>query len=241
MTGTMRALEITPDTWAMIQAVAPACHLSRLLGVASPEQAIVVALTGHELGFGLMASFQFIAIVQGKPSLSPRGALALALNSGELTGLKIEELDDKNGKPYSCRVSLKRKNGMEYTTEFTMDDARKAGLVKPGGAWDTYPRNLLKWRSIGFALDTLLPDVSGGLKRSDDMGATVSEAGDVIEAEWSEVPSNTPANGVTTPPTLDDLVALYGPDAVLAASGGTIPMSNDDVARAAERLSQKNG
>ena len=131
---------LTPKTWEMIQSVAPVMQKARLFGVSSTEQAAAIMLKGHELGIGLAASFEFIVVIQGKPSLVPRGALALVLQSDLLEGMKVSD------EPNACTVWMKRKGGLEYQLTYTLEQAQKAGLVKPNSAWESYGPNMLRWR-----------------------------------------------------------------------------------------------
>ena len=230
----VRKQELNFDIWQTITAVAPVMKDSRLFGVASAEQAMAIMAKGYEMGLTLTASFEFISVIQGKPTLSPRGALALVQQSDLLTGIKIEDVKDDKGAPYACRVWMRRKSGFEYTAEFTMDDAKRAGLVKPDGAWTTYPANMLRWRAIGYAIDVVFPDVTGGMKRSDEFGANIDTAGNVVDATWTPVQNaltvvemNTAPAG--SGPTLQELVTQYGPEAIMAANGGRIPATDDEV------------
>lgn len=223
--------EITSQVWSMIQAIAPSMHKSRLFGVSSPEQATAIMLKGYELGLGLTASFEFIQVIQGQPTLAPRGALALLHGHPECVEITIEDKADDKGNPLSCRVSMKRRNGFEYAAEFSMADAKAAGLIKSGSGWEKYPRQMLKWRAVGFAADVVFPDVIGGMRRADELGALVDESGDVIEGEWV-----TPAIGGISSPTLDDLVQEYGAEAVLEAAGGTLPDTAEQLAEVAAVL-----
>jgi hypothetical protein len=68
--------ELTPQVWQMISQMAPVMWKSRLFGVVSQEAAAAIMLKGYELGLSVTASFEFIHVIQGKPGLSPRGALA---------------------------------------------------------------------------------------------------------------------------------------------------------------------
>lgn len=213
---------LTPQTWQMIESIAPAMHACRLFGVSSKEQASAIMLKGYELGLSLTASFEFIHVVQGKPTLSPRGALALIMQHSELDGIKIEDKKD------SCSVWMKRKNGFEYALEFTLEDAKKAGLIKQDSGWDKYPKNMLRWRAIGFCADVVFPDVIGGMKRADELGAAITADGDVIEGNW-QVYTEQPKVI-----TLDTLVAQYGVEKVLAAGGGNDPL--EDVVKRLEEL-----
>lgn len=243
---------LTPTTWQMIQSVAPAMHQARLFGVSSPEQAMVIMLKGYELGLGLAAAFEFIQVVEGKPTISPRGALAMVLQSPLCGGVKIEDIADEQGNPTACRVWMQRTNGMEYTVTWTLEDARRAGVVKDKGAWQTYPANMLRWRAVGYCADVVFPDVIGGLKRADELGADLSRDGDVIEGSWRTAPEFEPAASAkpakpvvvagptptATPAgaTLTDLVAQFGAEKILETNGGRIPGSDAEIAEVAEKL-----
>ena len=159
----------------MIERVAPAMHQARFFGgVTSPAAAMAIMLTGHELGLPPAASFRLIHVIDGRPSLSPKGALAVLRRSGLLEGLEIAEA------PGACTVTMRRRGGEAYTLTWTLDDARRAGVVRPNGGWDRYPQNMLRWRTIGYVADVLFPDVLGGLHRADEYGAAIDESGDVV-------------------------------------------------------------
>jgi len=240
---------LTPDIWRMVQEIAPVMHKSRLFGVMSQEQAVAIMLKGWELGLSLTASFEFIAVIKGRPTLTPRGALALALQSGELEDFKVEDIE-KDGQPWACKVSGKRRNGISYTLTFTMDDARRAKLIKPDGGWETYPANMLRWRAIGFWLDVVMPDIIGGMKRADEFGAAVDANGDVVEGTWrpsedgqgQEAPASeaTALSQGEASISLNELLAEYEPAAVMealkATTGGRMPSNEDEVQAIAARL-----
>ena len=233
----VRQQQLNPTIWTTITAVAPVMKDSRLFGVTTEAQAAAIMAKGFEMGLTLTASFEFITVIQGKPTLSPRGALALVQQSGLLEGMKIEDMKDASGAPSFCRVWMKRRGGFEYTTEFGMADAKRAGLVKPGGAWESFPANMLRWRAIGYAIDIVFPDVTGGMKRADEFGAAVDNAGNVIEGTWTTVaPAPQPVVTTQQAPTLEELVAQYGPEAVMQANNGRIPGTQEELWRVAEVL-----
>jgi hypothetical protein len=252
------AHELTLQTWETIKAVGPTMHGARLFGVSNPEQAMAIMVKGHELGLGLAASFDFIQVVMGKPTLSPRGALALIQASPLCEKLSIVDTKGPDGKPAACTVTMKRRGGLEYSVTWTMDDARAAGVVKADSGWTTYPANMLRWRAIGFCADVVFPDVIGGMKRADELGADLTPGGDVIDGSWTayqapqSVPAPTPtvatqsdaspllqvAPGVAPEPaiTLNSLIAQYSAEAILVANEGKIPATDEDLARVAAKL-----
>lgn len=244
--------ELTPDKWQMIMSVAPAMHQARWFGVTNPEQAAAIMLKGYELGYGLSASFEFIQPVQGRPALSPRGMLALIHASPACKSLEIHEARDDAGVPQSCRVTMERINGFKYTCEFTMDDARRAGLVKHDSGWEKYPANMLKWRAVGFCADVVFPDLLGGMKRADEFGADIDLEGNVVNAEWTTVqaapapaPEPTPVTVAKAEPvaapapriSLTELADKYGPERIISVYG-RIPGNDDELRVAAEMLSE---
>ena len=237
--------QLTVDVWDMITKVAPTLYLARCFGVASKEQAAAVMLKGWELGLSLSGSFEYIHIVEGKPSLSPRGALALILGSPVNGGVKITEEVDK------CTVWMKRADtAFEHTITWTMEDAKRAGVVKQNSGWDRYPSNMLRWRTIGFCADVVFPDVTGGMKRADEYGADLTPEGDVIEGTWSAVPCPPAAAAAPTveaPPapapavSLGDLVTQFGAEAIMQANDGRIPGTDAELLSVAAALGASYG
>ena len=245
---------LTPDAFQMISQVAPAMHAARLFGTKSPEQAMAIMIKGYELGFSLTASFENIHVIEDKPSLSPKGALALIYNSPECAGVTITDEADSKGVPVACTIEMKRRNGLTYTARFSMEDAKRAGIVKPNSGWEKYPANMLRWRAIGYAADIVFPDVIGGTKRADEFGADLTPDGDVIEGSWTQTGSQ--QNGITAgdaprpisgnsgtvsqpKTTLPGLLEAFGAEKVLAANGGAIPGTNEELATVEAALLQE--
>jgi len=248
--------QLTPAVWDMIERVAPAIYQSRLFGVSSKEQAMVIMLKGFELGLSLTASFEFIHVIDGRPALSPRGALAIVLNSGLLEGMRIEEQKD------ACAVWMKRKDGPEYKMSWTIEDAKRADLITQEGSlkadgtrrgksnWEKYPANMLKWRTIGYVIDVLFSDVCGGMKRSDELGADITPEGDTIDGSWRIAPTPAPTDQQPDVPViespkpsinLDALLARHGAEAIIAANDGRIPGTQEEIEAVAAKLEATNG
>lgn len=175
MTTALTKQPMTTDTWTLIQAIAPAAHASRLFGTSGPEQAMLIMLYGHELGLPMTAAFSNIYLIDGKLSIAPKLALGLIYQSGLLVKFDVQE------QPGSCTVTMQRKGQSAYTLTYTLEQAKKTGIVKPGSAWDKYTENMLRWRAIGFCSDIVFPDVIAGLSRADEFGATIDIDGTVIE------------------------------------------------------------
>lgn len=235
MTTALAVKRLTPDAFQMISQIAPTMHAARLFGSKSPEQAAAIMIKGFELGFSLTASFENIHVIEDKPTLSPKGALALIYGSSECAGVSIKDETDSQGIPTACVVTMKRRNGLEYTTRFSMEDAKRAGIVRAGSGWEKYPANMLRWRAIGYAADIVFPDVIGGTKRADEFGADLTPDGDVIDGSWSVQDSQQAAPQATVsvsqpeptpamnPNRLNEMLSAYGAEVIMKANGGRIP------------------
>jgi hypothetical protein len=121
-------------------------------------------LTGRELGIGPMTALRHVQMVKGIPTLSAEYKRARVLSAGH-------EFDVLELNTTRCTVSGRRRgsNKPPLTVTFTMDDARKAGLVKDKGAWHTRPRRMLFARAGSELCDFLFADVVNGLPTTEVM------------------------------------------------------------------------
>jgi hypothetical protein len=225
--------ELTPSIWHMIEAMAPVLARSRMFGATSAEAAAATMLKGYELGIGFTASFELIQVIQSRASLSPRGALALLHNSPEITRLEIKRLTDAAGAFTGYECTMARRNGFCHTAHFTLDEAKRAGLIKPGSGWANYPENMCLWRAVGFAADVVAPDITAGLttmmKTPEEFGMTISQAGDVIDVIPTPILSPFDA-------ALADLLARFDASDILTVNNSVLPETLDEVERIAAML-----
>jgi len=229
---------LTPQTWQMIIEVAEPIHRSRLFGTSSPEQAAAIMLKGYELGLPLTASFEFIDSFLGQTALKPRGALALIHSSPLCAKVEIEDIVDDKGNPWACRVYMERTNGFSHEITVTMDDARRAQLVKPDSNWEKWPANMLRWRATGFCADVVFPDIGGGMKRTDEL-ANVDQEGNTIETvidadPWSVVVGGPDPEPIEPKITFDYLLDRWTTEQILEANGGQVPQTGQLEALALE-------
>jgi hypothetical protein len=231
--------ELTPKIFQMIRDMAPIMWRSKLFGVTSEEAAAAIMLKGFEMGLSITASFEFLQVVMGRPSLSPRGALAILQGHPEITKIVLTKIlgDQNQFVGYECTMA--RKSGFEYTAKFTMSDAQRAGVVKPDSGWVHYPENMCMWRAIGFCADVVAPDITGGLtgllKFPEGVNVEIADGGKVIDLQVRNVAEPAP---VETAPvvTLDQLIDLFGVDKVLEVAGGRLPGTDKEVNDLANKL-----
>lgn len=150
-------------------------------------QAVTKILFGRELGFSPIISISGIHIIEGKPALSSNLMATLIKRSGKYD-YRVKTWTDAE-----CVLTFREKNGSDWEdvgeSSFTIDDAKRAGVVKPGGSWIKYPKAMLFARSLSQGLRTYCPDVSAApIYNPEEMGATVDEEGAVTELPKSARP-----------------------------------------------------
>ena len=179
---TALAKTIQPDEWAMIQMMSMTIFESHAFpGVSSPATAAVLLLTARDLGIPYSAALQGIDMINGKPSVRPALVWAIIRASGLLESFTVKDHTDAKGIPTACTVTLTRKGDQPYSVTVTMEDAQRAGLVKPNSGWTSWPANMLRARALGFVEDIVFPDLLYGIKRSDEYGADEAARELVIE------------------------------------------------------------
>lgn len=133
-----------------------------MVGSQNPTGAFLATIMrGKELGFKMMESLAALYLSpDGRLGMYGTNMLALMWRSG----FKIEFKTIMSGeKEIGMAVRGVRKDGGgEYTATFTTEDARRAGLIKAGGAHEKYPIIMCKWRAVSDVFRTLAADLAGG-------------------------------------------------------------------------------
>jgi hypothetical protein len=81
-------------------------------------------------------------------------AVALCLRSPLCGKFELVETDALH-----AVYEVQRRGGRVLRFSFSVEEARKAGLVKPGSAWEKYPARQCIHRAAGFGARTVFPDV----------------------------------------------------------------------------------
>jgi hypothetical protein len=169
--GTVKAIvpQDFDGAWRIATAVVKAGMAPK--GLDSPEKAMVAILHGMEVGLTPMAALQSIAVVNGRPTIWGDGALGLVQGSGLMESHK--EWFEGSGDTRKAFCTVKRKGDPEIKTgEFSVADAKKAGLWGKAGPWSQYSDRMLKMRARGFALRDGFSDVLRGLGIAEEVQDT---------------------------------------------------------------------
>jgi len=224
-------------------------------GMGNQYDTAIKAYAATELGLSVVAGQSGIYIIEGKPTVAPRLAWAKIVSHPQFDGYKEERLANKKGDFYGWKITLSRKNGITETRQFTLDDAKRIKNSKGKSLlekdnWKNYPENVCYWRAMGFVQDVVFPDVTLGLYRSDELGASITPEGDVLEPEndiWKDVTPIVPDEPTVIEQkpqsdipdygwTLPQLLETVNESEVLAVMDGEFPITQEQINLAVHRL-----
>ena len=150
--------------------------------VKNGAQAAAIILAGRELGMPPMRSLRSIFLVKGKITESADSQLARFKTDGGRA--KFTTLDDTR-----AVLWLKHPNGDEHTESFTMEDAKRAGLVS-SGMYSKFSKAMLRSRAITAGLKSVGWEGGAGAYDPDELAPApaAAEPDDIDDAEVSDVP-----------------------------------------------------
>jgi hypothetical protein len=223
----------TPDEFAALRSMMAAVAATEFVPQGlrgKPDAALAAVLYGRELGFPPMTSLKYIQVIQGQPTVAPRAMAAMIRRAGHV--LKVTPPT-----PTQSVIHGKRRDtGEELTVTWTIEDARRAGLVRDGSGWTKFPADMLFARAMGTIGRRLFEDVVLGSYAPQEFAEGENQ---VVEGEFEEVeevsestqkPAETTIPAVTQPtsppktPPASTTVAATAPAATPPpASPGTTP------------------
>ena len=137
-------------------------------GINDEAKAVVKILAGRELGIGPVAALRGVNLVEGKIEFSAGLLAALVKRSGRYDYRVTEATDAR------CELAWTEQGKPVGTSSFTVEEAERAGLVKPRGAWTTYPGDMCFARALSRGVRRYAPDVTAGAAYVD--GETLPDA-----------------------------------------------------------------
>jgi hypothetical protein len=220
-------------------------------GMERPEAITAAIFKGLEVGMKPLQAVQSIAFINGRPTIWGDAAIGLVAGSDLLVGKK--EWIEGEGDKMVAKCELRRKGWDDpITGEFSMEDARTAGLLGKQGPWKQYPKRMLQLRARAFALRDGFADVLTGLQVREEVRDYESAAREEANREQQVSKSDILAQaGFETGSDPIDVTddAPEGPGAlelaadmdqrIAAATTDTIETISDEVTAAANRLREE--
>jgi len=146
--------------------------------VKTPEQAVVIALKGKELGLTPMASFELIDVIMGKPALKPKGMAGMVRKGGVKyqTIKDFEPIFNEEGKKVDMETVIRfYRDGLEENVRYTYMDAQTLGLTSKDN-WKKQPGVMMYWRCFSKGANRVCPDLIGGLYTTEELSSFTSNA-----------------------------------------------------------------
>lgn len=149
-------------------------------------------MAGAELGLPPMVSLRAFTVINGRPALYADGNIAVIRKAKDSEGKPIceyirqgFEVGESDDLTFAWVEAKRRDNGETHREEFSIADAKQAGLwddnpfkranvwrngkkdwyddVPNDAVWFRYPRRMMMWRAAGYCLRWLFADVLGGM------------------------------------------------------------------------------
>lgn len=168
------------------------------------NQAIVKIVAGQELGLPAVYSMQNINLIRNRLTTSANTLAMLVKRSGKYNYHVKEHTD------VACTIIFSERYDDKWlevgTSKFTIDDARRADLVKPDSGWIKYPRAMLFSRAISQGARIYCPDAIGGVYTDEEIRSIPPRYDDTVDtatgeiAEAAAVPGEAPAPVAEEPP-----------------------------------------
>lgn len=204
---------LTEADWTRLTDLSKAAVRSGLLpkAIDSEQKAFVIGLKGLSLDIDPLTAWEEIAVVNGKTTIS--GKLMLRLIYERCPGATVDFVTEVGKENTECALMMARPGKTARRFSFTLEDAKRAGLLNKPGPWTQYPRTMLRWRAVAEGARVMFSDVIQGVYIHEEMGANVDEQGEIIEVEVS--PS--PESPVTAkPPAIE--IKIPAPEAARVAA-----------------------
>ncbi len=125
-------------------------------GIGDESGVMMIMLSARELGIPAMQALNGgLNIIQGKVEISARMMSAMIRKAGH-------QITVKENTNSSCTLIGKRcDTGETLTASFTVAEAQLAGLVKTGGGWTKWPKDMCFARALSRLARQLFSDVIG--------------------------------------------------------------------------------
>lgn len=234
----IQSRDITPNTITTATMIGKIAWESGAFGSASEAQAAMVMLKAYELGFPMTAANEFLEVIDNRAQLKPLGAMAIMRAHPEIIrSVSVEDLTDEKGNYIGARCTIERNEAgrvVPYIKEFTLQDARTAGLVKEKGNWEKYPKQMCQWRAVGFCADLACPDLLSGMTGLLKRAELMEDQNDIMYGETITEPVIEVTETKKMP--LSELIARHSIEDVMDINSGVMPKTDEECFEVHEKL-----
>ncbi len=142
-----------------------------------PQDIMVIIMAAVDSGLSVYQGLQELVVINGKVTMSARLASARAAAHPMCRKFAVIHSDREKA---VVRVERNDWPEGEYVdVEFTVDQAKRANLMKKGGAWDSWLEDMLVARARTRAANQFFPEALMGFQET---GAMQAVAGEMVDA-----------------------------------------------------------
>ena len=139
-----------------MEQIAQAMVKSNLFGMKDVNQVIALGLVAQADGMPFASAVRDYDIILGRPALKSASMQARFQSAGGVVSWEKYTDDEVVG-------IFSHPNGGTLKLSWTIAQATKIGLVKPGSGWVKYPRAMLRSRCISEGIRTVFPGCLGNM------------------------------------------------------------------------------
>ena len=136
---------------------------SNFFGIKKPTEAMALMLIAQAEGKHPATVFSQYHVIQGRPALKADAMLARFQQAGG--SVQWTERTDK-----ACTATFSHPQGGGCEIRWTLDDAKRAGLLNGKSNWNQYPRQMLSARVVSEGVRAVFPGVLGGFYTPEEVG-----------------------------------------------------------------------
>lgn len=183
-TSLARVDSVEPTTMAELRTFAKDAADSNFFGAKTPQQAMMIAMAGRDLGFSYTQALRAFHVINGRPSLSADGMVAACMQHPEI----CEYFRCVESTPTKATWETKRVGDEPRRFSFTIAEAETAQLTgKSDSNWKKYPQRMLSARAKSFLARDVYPEILMGLYDPDEIVEASQSRGTIAASVVSEV------------------------------------------------------
>jgi hypothetical protein len=161
-----------------------------------PNCIIAVNMAGR-LGADPLLVMQNLYVVHGRPGWSAKFKIAMFNQTGKFTPISYQTIGEKGKDTYGIRAVCVNKETSEPVIgpDITIGLAKAEGWYgKQGSKWQTIPDLMLRYRAAAWMIDTTAPELTMGLKTTDELeemaqAENITEISEVVERKINMPPA----------------------------------------------------
>jgi hypothetical protein len=162
---------IVPRDFNELRAFAKDAADSGFFGAKNPVQALMLTMSGRDLGLSYTQALRAFHVVSGRPTMSADGMVAVCLGRKDVCAYfsTIESTAD-HATVETHRIGAPQPQRLTYS----MTDAKAAGLTNKD-TWRQHPAAMLRARAKAALARDVYPDLLMGLYDPDELGESKPE------------------------------------------------------------------